>query len=99
MNAYERPGYRSVSTPESHLPQVVSSCYPLSAQVLAAEDRQGAAVRRAGQIRWRRDSLPVSAGDATAPARLRLTIGSALVRLGQRLAGTPSTLAVPGTTS
>jgi hypothetical protein len=99
MNAYQRPGYASSSTPDSHLLQVVGTCYPVSAHVLAAEARQGSAVRRAELIRWRRASQSASGSQATAPVRLRLTIGSALVRLGQRLAGTPSTIATTGTAS
>jgi hypothetical protein len=99
MNAYHRPGYSSVSASESHLLQVVGTCHPLSAQVLAAEDRHSVAVMQAEQIRRRREARAMSGSQAAPSMRLRQSAGSALVRLGVRLAGTPNAAATTGAAS
>jgi hypothetical protein len=96
MNAYRRPGYPSVPASESHLLQVVGTCNPLAAQVLAAEDRHNADVMRSEQTRRLREAGLLSGSTVVAPSRLRQSVGSALVRLGERLAGTPTAAATGG---
>jgi hypothetical protein len=90
MNAYRRPGYPGVPASESHLLQVVGTCHPLAAQVLAFEDRHGDAVMRSEQIRRLHEAGLTSGTKVVAPTRFRQSVGSALVRIGERLAGTPT---------
>jgi hypothetical protein len=93
MTAYRRPGYPRVPASEGHVLHVMSTHRPFAAQFLAAEERHGIDTRLSVLNRCRRESKATSRRQAAIPMRLRQSVGSALIRLGVRLAGAPTAVA------
>lgn len=99
MNGYQRPGYSTASTPDSHVLQVVSAHRPFAAQFLAAEERHLIGVATCDQMRRLREVRADSGNQGTAPSWLRQAVGSALIRLGQHLEGGQNAVAPTGAAS
>ena len=86
MNGYQRLGFPTTAD----ILQVVSDHRPFAAQFLAAEERHSVDAMLSEQMRRLREARAMSGGRLTASTRLRQSVGSALVRFGERLQGAPS---------
>jgi hypothetical protein len=96
MNNYQRPGFSAASTPDSHILRAVSSHCPLAAQFLATEERHMTDVAKCAQMRWLRQANTTSDPSPTLSKRLRLTVGAAFVRIGERVQGASPAVAPTG---
>jgi hypothetical protein len=93
MNGYRRPGFSSGSSADSRVLHLVSNCPSIAASVLAAEERYEAAIRQNALAHELRESGLISSGPSNGSMWLRRSVGSALIRLGRRVEGTPRTVA------
>jgi hypothetical protein len=96
MNGYQRPGFPPAAAPDSHVLRAVRNHRQFAAQVLAAEERRHSDLIQ-HQEWWLLRDARAQDDRVSAWTLLRLIVGSAFIRLGQRLAGAPASASAEAT--
>jgi hypothetical protein len=87
MSTYDYLTPRSAAERNAHVLRAIGDCRYLAAQRLAAEERYQAWAAHAERARLMREAGAPSARPSPRLASLRTTVGSALIRMGERLRG------------